>query len=121
MTASKLTTKSWLRIAGIAEIPDGAGTCVAFAETNIAVFTAGGVFSALGDTCMHAAASLAEGDFYADIWGGVVECPRHGSPFDVTMGAAISLPATGNSGADETQVAEGVVYVNAAPVTPRQE
>jgi 3-phenylpropionate/trans-cinnamate dioxygenase ferredoxin subunit len=121
MTADKLKTKSWLRVACVDQIPDGDCTCVAFEGTNIAVFNAGGVFYAIGDTCTHAAASLSEGDFYEGIWGWVVECPRHGSLFDVTTGEAISLPATGNSGAYETKVAEGVVYVNAEPVTPRQE
>ncbi|MEP6775676.1 MAG: non-heme iron oxygenase ferredoxin subunit [Chloroflexota bacterium] len=121
MIADNLKTESWVRVACVAEIPEGNCTCTAFEGTSIAVFNAGGVFYAIGDSCTHAAASLSEGDFYEDIRGWVVECPRHGSQFDVTTGEAISLPATGNSGAYETKVEEGVVYINLEPMTPRQE
>jgi 3-phenylpropionate/trans-cinnamate dioxygenase ferredoxin subunit len=44
----------------------------------------------LGDRCSHAEASLAEGELF-DL---EVECPRHGSAFDIITGAPKSLPAT---------------------------
>lgn len=46
----------------------------------------------LDDRCSHAEASLAEGDVWAD--DREIECPRHGSTFDLRTGKAVTLPAT---------------------------
>lgn len=47
---------------------------------------------AISDLCSHAQAWLHEGD--VDIEDETIECPRHGSAFDLNTGAARSLPAT---------------------------
>ncbi len=47
---------------------------------------------ALADTCSHAEASLSEGDVYGDDLE--IECPLHGSTFDLESGEACNLPAT---------------------------
>ena len=49
-------------------------------------------FHALGDRCSHEDYSLAEGEVWTD--EREIECPRHGSTFDLTTGDACSLPAT---------------------------
>ena len=49
-------------------------------------------FRAVGDVCSHAQAYLHEGDVDLDF--GTIECPRHGSSFDLDTGRAKSLPAT---------------------------
>ena len=49
-------------------------------------------FYALGDRCSHEDYSLAEGDVWPD--ERELECPRHGSTFDLTTGEPCSLPAT---------------------------
>ena len=46
-------------------------------------------FYAIGDTCTHEEYSLCEGE----LWEMSVECPRHGSRFDVRTGAVTGLPA----------------------------
>jgi len=46
----------------------------------------------LDDRCSHAEASLAEGEVWAD--DREIECPRHGSTFELDTGRAITLPAT---------------------------
>lgn len=48
-----------------------------------------GEFYAIGDTCTHEDYSLSEGE----LWGLSVECPRHGSRFDVRTGKVTGLPA----------------------------
>ena len=60
---------------------DGRAVCVA--RIGEEVF-------AIGDTCSHSDASLAEGD----ISGYKIECWLHGAEFDLRTGAAVSLPAT---------------------------
>lgn len=49
-------------------------------------------FYALGDRCSHEDYSLSEGEVWTDECE--LECPRHGSTFDVRTGEALSLPAT---------------------------
>ncbi|HYM51537.1 MAG TPA: non-heme iron oxygenase ferredoxin subunit [Candidatus Limnocylindrales bacterium] len=44
---------------------------------------------AIGDTCTHEDYSLSEGE----LWDLSVECPRHGSRFDVRTGKVTGLPA----------------------------
>ena len=50
----------------------------------------GGV--AVADQCSHAEASLSEGEVDTD--DATIECPRHGSTFDLRTGRARTLPAT---------------------------
>jgi 3-phenylpropionate/trans-cinnamate dioxygenase ferredoxin subunit len=47
---------------------------------------------AIGDTCSHADYSLSEGEVYADLRE--IECPKHGSTFDLRTGEPQTLPAT---------------------------
>jgi 3-phenylpropionate/trans-cinnamate dioxygenase ferredoxin subunit len=49
-------------------------------------------FRAVGDICSHAHSHLHEGEVDADF--GTIECPKHGSTFDLETGKPRSLPAT---------------------------
>jgi 3-phenylpropionate/trans-cinnamate dioxygenase ferredoxin subunit len=49
-------------------------------------------FHAVDDECSHEDYSLAEGEVWADECQ--IECPRHGSTFDLLTGEPCSLPAT---------------------------
>jgi 3-phenylpropionate/trans-cinnamate dioxygenase ferredoxin component len=51
-----------------------------------------GEFRAVGDICSHAHAHLHEGEVDPDFE--TIECPRHGSTFDLDTGSPRSLPAT---------------------------
>ncbi|MBT8249372.1 MAG: non-heme iron oxygenase ferredoxin subunit [Acidimicrobiia bacterium] len=81
---------------------------------RIAVFKIGDTFYALGDRCSHAEASLSEGE----IWDGAVECPRHGSAFDLETGQPNALPATKPVPSYAVIVEDGNVYLE---VEPREE
>ncbi|HMA33284.1 MAG TPA: non-heme iron oxygenase ferredoxin subunit [Chloroflexia bacterium] len=105
----------WVRVAPLADIPPGEKLAVAVAGEEIAIFNLDGTLYAIGDTCTHAQASLAEGEFYDTI----VECPLHGSAFEVTSGQALGLPALGNVGKYAVKAEDGYIYVNPTPVTPR--
>lgn len=52
--------------------------------------TQDGTFYAIDDTCTHEDYSLSEGE----LWEFEVECPAHGSRFDVRTGEVRNLPAT---------------------------
>ena len=96
-----------IEIAPIADLPDGRGVRVEVAGETIALFRTGGSVHALEDRCSHAEASLSEGD----VFDGEVECPRHGSPFDLATGEPGALPATKPVPVFPTTVEDGVVYV----------
>ncbi|HET7077519.1 MAG TPA: non-heme iron oxygenase ferredoxin subunit [Chloroflexia bacterium] len=105
----------WVRVAATADLPPGEKMAVAVAGEEIALFNLDGTVYAIGDICTHAEASLSEGEFYDNL----VECPLHGSAFDVTTGKAMVLPAMGNSGKYAVKVEDGGIYVDPVPVTPR--
>jgi len=114
-------SEQWVRVARMADVPPGLSKRVTIRGVDIAIFNADGEFYAIGDECTHAETSLSDGEFFEDIRGWVVECPLHGSQFDVTTGEAISLPATGNSGCYALRTDEEYIYVDPNPVTRRRE
>ena len=58
---------------------------------KIGVFNCGGELYAIEDRCSHDDGPLAEGEFNAGAC--TVECPRHGSLFDLASGRPKTLPA----------------------------
>ncbi len=76
-------------------------------EHRIAMFRVGDAVYAIGDRCSHAEASLSEGE----IFDGEVECPRHGSAFDLATGTPQTLPATRPVPVYAVEVVDGDVYV----------
>jgi 3-phenylpropionate/trans-cinnamate dioxygenase ferredoxin subunit len=81
----------WVDVARASDIPPGCAARVEIGDTPVAIFNVNGTFYALDDTCSHAQASLSEGDL--DIDRCVIECPLHGSSFDLRSGDPLSLPA----------------------------
>ena len=96
-----------VEIAPLADLPEGRGVVVEVDGERIALFRTGDDVNAIGDRCSHAEASLAEGDLF----DGEVECPRHGSPFDLTTGEPGALPATRPVPVFPATVEGGVVYL----------
>jgi 3-phenylpropionate/trans-cinnamate dioxygenase ferredoxin subunit len=78
-------------LGALADLPASGGRAFAIAGRKIAVFQAEGELFAIDDTCSHADASLSAGEFDADEL--CVECPMHGSLFDLRSGRALTLPA----------------------------
>ena len=75
---------------GAAEIDDGEAEAFEVDGRRIAVANVDGSLHAFDDTCTHMGCSLAQGEMD----GPVIECPCHGSRFDVTSGAVVQGPAT---------------------------
>lgn len=62
------------------------------AGRRIALVRIADEFHAVDDECSHEDYSLAEGEVWVDECE--IECPRHGSTFDLLTGEPCSLPAT---------------------------
>ena len=77
----------------IDDVPEGEVRRFEVAGQEIAVVNLGeDGFRAVGDICSHAHYFLHEGEVDADF--GTIECPKHGSTFDLDTGKPRSLPAT---------------------------
>jgi 3-phenylpropionate/trans-cinnamate dioxygenase ferredoxin component len=75
------------------DIPEGEARRFVADRIEVAVANLGnGVFLAVDDVCSHAEASLSEGEI--DVEDETIECPRHGSVFDLRSGKPKALPAT---------------------------
>jgi len=73
------------------ELPPGEHRLVEWEELEIGVFNCAGAFFAIEDRCSHDDGELVEGEL--DEERCTVECPRHGSRFDLRTGKPLTLPA----------------------------
>jgi 3-phenylpropionate/trans-cinnamate dioxygenase ferredoxin subunit len=85
------TTSTSIPVCALSELPPGAMRLVEHGGTKIGVFNCDGSLYAIEDRCSHDDGPLAEGEFDAATC--TVECPRHGSLFDLTTGRPKTLPA----------------------------
>src|SRR3712207_2035890 len=74
-----------------AELPPGQHRLVEWEDLEIGIFNCGGEFLAIEDRCSHDNGNLLEGEL--DEAACAVECPRHGSRFDLRTGKPLNLPA----------------------------
>jgi 3-phenylpropionate/trans-cinnamate dioxygenase ferredoxin subunit len=86
-----MNVAEWTEVARVTDIPPGHAARVEIDDVPVAIFNVGGAFYALDDTCSHAEASLSDGDL--DPERCAIECPLHGSSFDLRTGEPLTLPA----------------------------
>ena len=76
-----------------ADVPEGETRRFDVGGRRIAVVNlGGGGFRAIDDECSHAQYYLSEGE--VDVEDETIECPKHGSTFDLNTGKPTTLPAT---------------------------
>jgi 3-phenylpropionate/trans-cinnamate dioxygenase ferredoxin subunit len=81
-----------ITVCKLADLPEGEMRLLEADGRKIGVFhCAGGELFAIEDRCSHDDGPLAEGEF--DPGSCTVECPRHGSLFDLQTGKPKTLPA----------------------------
>ena len=86
------STTEQIDVCAMGELPSGEMRLVETIDgAKIGVFNCGGEFYAVEDRCSHDDGPLAEGEF--DPAACTVECPRHGSLFDLRSGRPKTLPA----------------------------
>src|SRR5881397_3201149 len=82
-----------VKVARASDIPDGEARHFVVDGHEIAVVNCGdGELHAVDDICSHAHSHLSEGEVDCDF--GTIECPKHGSTFDLETGRPRTLPAT---------------------------
>ena len=75
----------------VEELQPGQMRLVEWEDLEIGVFNCAGALYAIEDRCSHDDGPLAEGEF--DPGRCTIECPRHGSLFDLKTGKPMTLPA----------------------------
>jgi 3-phenylpropionate/trans-cinnamate dioxygenase ferredoxin subunit len=96
-------------ICPIDDLPPGAKRVVTWEDLEIGVVNCGGEVLAIEDRCSHDNGDLMEGDVDPDTC--TVECPRHGSRFDLRTGKPLTLPAYVPVDTFTVAVEDGVIRV----------
>ena len=78
-------------ICAVEELPPGSARRVEWEDLEIGVVNCNGAIVAVEDRCSHDDGDLMEGDVDEETC--TVECPRHGSEFDLRTGKPLNLPA----------------------------
>ncbi|HLA93709.1 MAG TPA: non-heme iron oxygenase ferredoxin subunit [Actinomycetota bacterium] len=79
-----------MKIGSASEVGEGEVLSFSVGARQVAVANVEGDLHGFDDWCSHQQCSLAEGD----LDGAIVECPCHGSLFDVITGEAVQGPAS---------------------------
>jgi 3-phenylpropionate/trans-cinnamate dioxygenase ferredoxin subunit len=78
-------------ICRLEELPPGERKLVEWEDLEIGIFNCAGELLAIEDRCSHDDGDLVAGEL--DTEQCTVECPRHGSRFDLRTGKPLTLPA----------------------------
>lgn len=97
----------FVKVASKSEIADQSAKLVEIEGKRIALFHLGGEFYALDDTCPHAGGPVSEGS----IEGEEVECPWHGSRFNIITGEVTGPPALDNIATYNVRVTDDGIEV----------
>jgi 3-phenylpropionate/trans-cinnamate dioxygenase ferredoxin subunit len=96
-------------ICPVTELPPGGCRRAEWEDLEIGVINCGGELLAIEDRCSHDDGDLLEGELdFADC---TVECPRHGSVFDLRTGKPLNLPAYVPIETFPVSVDDGVIRV----------
>lgn len=80
-----------LAICPLQDLPPGTMRLVEWEDLDILVANCDGAIRAMENRCSHDNAPLGEGTL--DARACTIECPRHGSVFDLGTGRPLTLPA----------------------------
>jgi 3-phenylpropionate/trans-cinnamate dioxygenase ferredoxin subunit len=96
-------------ICPVEDLPPGEKRLVELDDLEIGVFNCNGTLYAIEDRCSHDDGELLYGEF--DPEECAVECPRHGSRFDLRTGKPMNLPAYVPVDTFPVLVQDGVIRV----------
>ena len=91
------------------DLPPGAMRLVEWEDLEIGVFNCAGELLAIEDRCSHDDGILLDGEL--DEAACTIECPRHGSKFDLRTGKPLTLPAYEPVETFPVRVQDGVIKI----------
>ncbi len=95
-------------VASLREIPPGTTRRVELAAQPVLLCNVAGTIYAIEDVCTHDGGELDQGK----LEDCRIMCPRHGAYFDVTTGAALTLPAVQPVRTFAVRVEGDAIYVD---------
>ncbi len=102
----------FVEVARVEDVPSGTATVVQVGGTELALVNVDGTFFAINNECTHRGGFLGEGEINTDWSDWAIECPLHGSVFDVRTGEVLSPPAPTSVRSYPVEVDGGVVKVS---------
>ena len=106
-----MSDDGWIPLVTLDDVPDRKPIRVDAHGADVLLVRNGDELFAIGNRCSHQGAPLHKGPVR---FGGslrTVQCPLHGSTFDLAQGKVLRGPATEPVPAYETRVTEGVVEI----------
>jgi nitrite reductase/ring-hydroxylating ferredoxin subunit len=94
-------------VAKTSEVPEGAMKVVNVSGVDVMIANIEGQMYAIGNKCTHVGGPLGKGK----LAGSVVECPWHGSKFDVKTGAVVVGPAQKPEPTFQVKVENSAVWI----------
>lgn len=98
------------RLTALEDLDDGSARRFEVGGRALSVVRIGDDVYVIGDRCSHADVSLSGGEVDADEC--TIECPQHGSEFDLRTGEALTLPAVRPVPTYDVRVVDGDVVVD---------
>ena len=80
-----------VRVCSVDDVAAGSAARFDVGGHRLCVVNIEGTYYVIGDECSHEDYSLSEGDVWEE--EREIECPKHGSLFDVNSGKPLGLPA----------------------------
>ena len=102
----------FVEVANVEDVPPGTATVARVGDIEVAVVNVQGTFFAIDNECTHRGGFLGEGEINTDWSDWAIECPLHGSVFDVRTGEALNPPASKPVRTYPVDVEAGVVKVS---------
>ena len=97
----------FVKVAETSEVPAGGMKVVKVGGTEVLVANFEGKLYAIGDKCTHVGGPLGKGK----LEGSVVECPWHGSKFDLKTGAVKAGPAVEPEPTFEVKIENSSIWI----------
>ena len=83
----------FVEVARVQDVPPGTARVASVDDVEIALVNVQGTFYAIDNECTHRGGSLGDGEINTDWSEWAIECPLHGSVFDVRTGEVLNPPA----------------------------
>ncbi len=97
----------FIKVAETESFPNPGKQLFEVGDRLVVVIQVDGEFYCVDDVCTHDGGPLGEGCLI----GNCLVCPRHGAKFQVTDGAALTMPATEATIAHDVRVEDGAIMV----------
>jgi nitrite reductase/ring-hydroxylating ferredoxin subunit len=83
----------FVEVARVQDVAPGTAMVARVGDIEIALVNVQGTFYAIDNECTHRGGFLGEGEINTDWSDWAIECPLHGSVFDVRTGDVLNPPA----------------------------